>query len=217
MDCVLGEIETVVGYFRGNKSEGAENEEFVLVGEEFEPVVFQLCGESQEDLDLARNLITSFIVKEHMSSKIQDSAISNFGQEEADMLSNLQRELTVSIQLLKRGPEPVLTMEGLTRDVVKAEGQIRDMIRKVEKNMTRQREAFSRMTQVEWQYQDHSGKFVPFDLLTNYDLEEALLFKQPRIKISIGNDPYEANIMLRKAKGKHREIELKRIDRKRKT
>ncbi|XP_058268081.1 protein mono-ADP-ribosyltransferase PARP14-like isoform X2 [Hemibagrus wyckioides] len=211
---IKGEIETVVSYFRGNKSEGAENEEFVLVGEEFEPVVLQLCGESQEDLNMARNLITSFIVREHMSSKIQDSAISNFGQEEADILSNLQRELTVSIQLLKSGPEPVLTMEGLTRDVVKAESQIRDMIRKVEKNMTRHREAFSLMTQVEWQYQDHSGKFVPFDLLTNYDLEEALQFKQPRVMISINNDPYEANFISGKAKGKHREIELKRIDRK---
>ncbi|KAK3549858.1 hypothetical protein QTP86_015477 [Hemibagrus guttatus] len=214
MGWIKGELETVVSYFRGNKSEAAENEEFVLVGEEFEPVVLQLCGESQEDLDAAKNLITSFIVREHMSSKVQDSAISNFGQEEADMLSNLQRELTVSIQLLKSGPEPVLTVEGLTRDVVKAESQIRDMIRKVEKNMTRQREAFSLMTEVEWQYQDHSGKFLPFDLLTNYDLEQALQYKRSCTTININNYPYEANVIYKKAKGENREIELNRIDRK---
>ncbi|XP_060751201.1 protein mono-ADP-ribosyltransferase PARP14 isoform X1 [Tachysurus vachellii] len=203
--------DTFVSYFKSPKSEASANEEFVLVGEEFEPVVFQLCGESQEDLNEAKNLITSFIVKEHMSTNIQDSAISNFSQEEADVLSNLQRELTVSIQLSKSGPEPVLTVEGLTRDVVKAECQIRDLIRKVEKNMTRQREAFLLMSQVEWQYQD-SGKFVPCDILTNYDLEQALLFKRPRLTIKINNDPYEANLTTGKAKGKHGEIELARID-----
>lgn len=119
------------------KAQASAKEEFVFLGEEFEPVVFQLCGESEEDLNKARNLITSFIVKEHVSSKIEDSAISYFSQEEADVLSKLQRELTVSIQLSKSGPEPAFTVEGLTRDVVKAESQIRDMIRKVEKNMTR--------------------------------------------------------------------------------
>lgn len=213
----FGEIlDTLASYFKNPKSEASANEEFVLVGEEFEPVVFQLCGESQEDLNEAKNLITSFIVKEHMSSNIQDSAISNFSQEEADVLSNLQRELTVSIQLSKSGPEPVLTVEGLTRDVVKAECQIRDLIRKVEKNMTRQREAFLLMSQVEWQYQE-SGKFVPCDILTNYDLEQAHLFKKPRLTIKINNDPYEANLVTARAKGRHGEIELVRIDLKRET
>ncbi|GAA6082690.1 protein mono-ADP-ribosyltransferase PARP14 isoform X2 [Tachysurus ichikawai] len=208
--------DTLASYFKNPKSEASANEEFVLVGEEFEPVVFQLCGESQEDLNEAKNLITSFIVKEHMSSNIQDSAISNFSQEEADVLSNLQRELTVSIQLSKSGPEPVLTVEGLTRDVVKAECQIRDLIRKVEKNMTRQREAFLLMSQVEWQYQE-SGKFVPCDILTNYDLEQAHLFKKPRLTIKINNDPYEANLVTARAKGRHGEIELVRIDLKQQT
>ncbi|XP_047660503.1 protein mono-ADP-ribosyltransferase PARP14 isoform X2 [Tachysurus fulvidraco] len=208
--------DTFASYFKSPNSEASANEEFVLVGEEFEPVVFQLCGESQEDLNEAKNLITSFIVKEHMSSNIQDSAISNFSQEEADVLSNLQRELTVSIQLSKSGPEPVLTVEGLTRDVVKAECQIRDLIRKVEKNMTRQRDAFLLMSQVEWRYQD-SGKFVPCDILTNYDLEQALLFKKPRLTIKINNHPYEADLITARAKGKHGEIELVRIDLKQQT
>ncbi|XP_047660504.1 protein mono-ADP-ribosyltransferase PARP14-like [Tachysurus fulvidraco] len=203
--------DTFASYFKSPNSEASANEEFVLVGEEFEPVVFQLCGESQEDLKEAKNLITSFSVKEHMSSNIQHSAISNFSQEEADVLSNLQRELTVSIELSKSGPEPVLTVEGLTRDVVKAECQIRDLIRKVEKNMTRQRDAFLLMGQVEWQYQD-SGKFVPCDILTNYDLEQALLFKKPCLTIKINNHPYEADLITARAKGKHGEIELVRID-----
>lgn len=198
-------------------AEASAEEDFVFVGEEFEPVVFQLCGESEEDLSVARNLITSLIVKEHISSEISDSAISYFNKEEADVLSRLQRELTVSIHLSKSGPEPVLTVEGLTRDVVKAESQIRDMIRKVDKNITRQREAFALSSQVEWQYQDRSKKLVPFDILTNYDLEQAFILRNPRVTISINNDQYEANVACGKAYGKHGPIELKRVDPKRKT
>lgn len=179
--------------------------------------MFQLCGESEEDLNEARKVITSWIVKEHISSKIQDSAIQYFSREEADVLSNLQRELTVSIQLSKSGPEPEFILEGLTRDVVKAESQIRDMIRKVEKNVARQREAFILSSQVEWLYQDRSRNLVPFDILTNYDLEQAFLFKQPRVTINIDNEPHEAQVAYGIANGKYGQIELKRTDLKRKT
>lgn len=203
--------------FRGDKAEASADEEFVLVGEEFEPVVFQLCGESEENLSEARNLITSFIVKEHMSRKIEDSAISYFSQEEADVLCKLQRELTVSIKLSKSGPEPAFIMEGLTRDVVQAESQIRDMIRKVEKNLARQRDAFMVSSQVEWQYQDRSNNFVPFDIMHNYDLEQAFILRQPRVLVMIDNDPYEAHVASGTATGKYGQIELKRTDLKRKT
>lgn len=208
----------MTNFFTGGGSGGSsENEDFVFVGEEIEPVVFLVCGESEEELREARSMITSLIIKEHLSSEIKDSAISYFSQEEADVLSKLQRELTVSIQLSKSGPEPTFTLEGLTRDVVKAESQIRDMIRKVEKSITRQREAFILSSQVEWQYQDQSRKLVPFDILTNFDLEHAYMIKKPHIKININNDPYEANLVSGTANGKHGQIELKRIDLKRKT
>ncbi|MCJ8742185.1 hypothetical protein PDJAM_G00079280 [Pangasius djambal] len=217
MGWIKDKVDAVTNFFTGGGYvEASANEEFTLVGEEFEPVVFQLCGEREEDLSEARNLITSFIVREHISTKIEDSAISCFSQEEADVLSKLQRELTVSIHLSKSGPEPAFTVEGLTRDVVKAESQIRDMIRKVEKIKTRQREAFALSSQVEWQYQDRSN-FVPFDILTNYDLEEAYSLRQARLMININNEPYEAHIASAMARGKYGQIELKRTDLKQQT
>ncbi|MCI4387957.1 hypothetical protein PGIGA_G00080100 [Pangasianodon gigas] len=218
MSWIKDKFDAVTNFLTGGGYvEASANEEFTLVGEEFEPVVFQLCGEREEDLSEAKNLITSFIVREHISSKIEDSAISYFSQEEADVLSKLQRELTVSIHLSKSGPEPAFTVEGLTRDVVKAESLIRDMIRKVEKNQTRQREAFALSSQVEWQYQDRSSNFVPFDILTNYDLEQAYRLKQSRLMININNEPYEAHIAFAMAMGKHGQIELKRTDLKQQT
>ncbi|KAL6472150.1 hypothetical protein MHYP_G00183380, partial [Metynnis hypsauchen] len=212
-------ISSVTNFFSGNSPEPSrpfrfEHEDFVMVGEEFEPAVFQLCAENQQDLNEARELINSFIVKEQTSSSIRDSAINSFTREDAEMLSNLQRELTVSIQLNKNGPEPVITVEGLTRDVVKAESAIRDMIRKVEKSEARKREAFLMSSLVEWQYLDRSNNLVPFDIYTNYDLEEAFGKKQPRLKIKVNNEEVEFDLTKGVAYSRTRRIELKRVDRK---
>uniref|UniRef100_W5KS01 Poly [ADP-ribose] polymerase n=1 Tax=Astyanax mexicanus TaxID=7994 RepID=W5KS01_ASTMX len=217
LNWIKGKFEAVTSLLYGGNSESSANEEFVMVEEEFEPAVFQLCGESQQDLNEAKELINSFIVKEHNSSTVRDSAINHFTREDAEILSNLQRELAVSIQLNKSGQEPVITVEGLTRDVMKVESIIRDMIRKVEKNESRKREAFMVGSMVEWQYLDSRKKLIPFDYLTNYDLEEAFGQKQPRIKIKINNEPYEVNIAQRTAVGKHQRIELKRVDQRDKT
>ncbi|KAL6472152.1 hypothetical protein MHYP_G00183400 [Metynnis hypsauchen] len=193
--------------------EPSANEDFVKVGEEFEPAVFQLCGESQQDLNEAQELINSFLVKEQASSSIQDPSINYFTREDAEMLTNLQRELTVSIRLKKNGPELVIIVEGLTRDVVKAECAIRDMIRKVEKNEAQKREVFKVISFVEWQYQDSTNQLVPFDILTNYDLEEAFVLKQSGLKIRINNEQFEVDLTQRVAVGKSKRIELKRVDR----
>ncbi|KAL7848452.1 hypothetical protein AOLI_G00231700 [Acnodon oligacanthus] len=212
-------FSSATSYIMGNSPEASrpfrtEHEDFVMVGEEFEPAVFQLCAETQQDLNEAREVINSFIVREQTSSSIRDSAINSFTREDAEMLSNLQRELTVSIQLNKNGPEPVITVEGLTRDVVKAESTIRDMIRKVEKNEARKREAFMVSSLVEWQYLDRANNLVPFDIYTNYDLEEAFGKKQPRIKIKVNSEEVEVDLTRRVAYSGNRRIELKRVDKK---
>ncbi|XP_036451402.1 protein mono-ADP-ribosyltransferase PARP14-like [Colossoma macropomum] len=207
-----GKIGSMTNFFRGNSPEVPSNEDFVMASEEFEPAVFQLCAETQQDLNEARELINSFIVREHTSSPIRDSAINHFTREDAEMLTNLQRELTISIQLDKNGPEPVITVEGLTRDVVKAESIIRDRIRKVEKNEARKREAFMISSFIEWQYVDSADKLKPFDIYTNFDLEEAYLKKQPCIKIQIENEQYDVDLTQRMAIGRNGEIKLKRVD-----
>ncbi|XP_026883853.2 protein mono-ADP-ribosyltransferase PARP14-like isoform X1 [Electrophorus electricus] len=211
MGWIKDKFDSVANFFMRDSAERPVDD-FVMVGEEFEPAVFQLCGESLKDVTEARDLITSLIVKEQTSSTIQDSFISCFTREDADALSALQRELSVSIRLVKSGLEPVISVEGLTRDVVKAEGQIRDMIRKVEKAETRGREAFLLSTIVEWQYLNSKNKPVPFDHPTNYDLEEAFKRRLPCIKVKINNEEYEADLVKKIAFGRNGVIELKRTD-----
>ncbi|XP_051540797.1 protein mono-ADP-ribosyltransferase PARP14-like isoform X3 [Myxocyprinus asiaticus] len=206
---LLGKIK---GFFFGESPENHTNEEFVMVSEEIEPVVFQLCGETPEDLRNAREIINSLIIKEHLNIPIRDPAIAHFNKEDVELLNAMRRELTVSFKLEKKGQDSVITLEGLTRDVHTAENRIRDMIRKVERKENRRREAFMVSSVVEWQYLEHGQNLKPFDMLTNYDLEEASQNRQPSVKIKIDNDEYDVNLVRRVAtRGKMR-IELKRVD-----
>ncbi len=196
----------------GESSESPTNEEFVVVGEEIEPAVFQLCGETPEDLREAKNMINSMILREHVTIPIRDPAITHFTKEDGEMLNAMQRELTVSVRLEKKGQDSVITLEGLTRDVHSAESRIRDMIRKVERNETRRSEAFIIKGVVRWQYQEKGLSVKTFDLLTNYDLELAYRKRQPTVKIKINNDEYEADLVRKEATRRGIRIELNRVD-----
>ncbi|XP_051767270.1 protein mono-ADP-ribosyltransferase PARP14 isoform X3 [Ctenopharyngodon idella] len=199
-------------YFLGESSESPKNDEFVMVVEEIEPAVFQLCGETSEDLREAKDMIHSFIVREHMTIPIHDPAIADFTKGDAEMLNSMQREFTVSIKLEKKGRDSVVTLEGLTRDVHSAERRIRDMIRKVERNESQRREAFIVSSMVNWQYQENGRNLKNFDMLTNYELEQAYQKRQPSVRIKINNDDYEADLFRKEATRGRMRIELNRVD-----
>ncbi|XP_067290157.1 protein mono-ADP-ribosyltransferase PARP14-like [Pseudorasbora parva] len=201
-------------FFTGGNSESPTNEEFVVVVEEIEPAVFQLCGKTPEDLREAKDMINSFIVREHMTIPIRDPAIAHFTRQDVEMLNAMQREFTVRVQLEKKGQDSVVTLEGLTRDVHSAESRIRDMIRNVERNEHRRREAFIIGSMVKWEYQEY-GSTITFDTLTNYDLEMAFLHQRPSVRIKINHDEYEADLVRKTATrvaNMSRSIELNRVD-----
>uniref|UniRef100_A0A8C2KI30 Poly [ADP-ribose] polymerase n=1 Tax=Cyprinus carpio TaxID=7962 RepID=A0A8C2KI30_CYPCA len=198
--------------FWGESSESSKNEEFVMVGEEIEPVVFQLCGETPEDLSEAKDMINSMILREHVTIPIHDPVIAHFTKEDVETLNAMQRELTVSVRLEKKGQDSVITLEGLTRDVHTANSRIRDMIRKVERNEKRRHEAFIISSVINWQYQENGHSLKTFDMLTNYDLEQAYRNKQPSVRIKINNDEYEADLVRKVATRRGLRIELNRVD-----
>ncbi|XP_056103818.1 protein mono-ADP-ribosyltransferase PARP14 isoform X2 [Rhinichthys klamathensis goyatoka] len=207
-----GLLTKIKDFFMGESSESPSNEEFVMVGEEIEPAVFQLCGETPEDLKEARDMINSLIVREHLTVPICDPAIANFTKEDVETLKGMQREFTVSVQLEKKGQDSVVTLEGLTRDVHSAESRIRDMIRKVERNENRKREAFVISSVVKWQYQENGRSVKNFDMLTNYDLEKAFQNRQPSVRIKINHDEYDADLVRKEATRGRMRIELNRVD-----
>ncbi|XP_026129258.1 poly [ADP-ribose] polymerase 14-like isoform X3 [Carassius auratus] len=198
--------------FGGERADSPANEEFVMVGEDIEPAVFQLCGETPKDLSEAKDMINSMILREHVTIPIRDPAIAHFTKEDGETLNAMQRELTVSVRLEKKGQDSVITLEGLTRDVQTADSRIQDMIRKVERKEKRRSEAFIIRNVVNWQYQENGRSIKNFDMLTNYDLEKAFQKKQPSVRIMINNEEYEADLVFKEAtRGKLR-IKLKRVE-----
>uniref|UniRef100_A0A3P9H6L6 Poly [ADP-ribose] polymerase n=1 Tax=Oryzias latipes TaxID=8090 RepID=A0A3P9H6L6_ORYLA len=136
----------------------------------------------------AKKKINQLIVAEQARRTITDPYIRQLSQAHMDELNRLQRRLTVRISL-ERGQEEDETkirLEGLTRDVASAEGEVRSTKATLVSGL------------VEWQYRDQSGSVVPFDIYTNLKLEEALEKKQP-VKIKIDDKDFDADPEKRKA------------------
>lgn len=207
-----GFIDKIKDFFVWDGSESPRKEEFVMVVEEIEPAMLQLCGDTPQDLNKARDIINSLILKEYVNIPIRDPAIGHFTKEDAEMLSSMQRELSVSIKLERKDQDPVIKLEGLTRDVHTAESRIRDMIRSVERHESKRREAFIISSVVEWKYLDRGQKLKSFDMMTNYDLEKAFQSKHTSLKIKIDNDEYNVDFVRLQAVRGSRWIELQRVD-----
>ncbi|RVE68775.1 hypothetical protein OJAV_G00095060 [Oryzias javanicus] len=208
---LFGKIkDTVSSWFRSEPERPADGP---LQREEFEPAVFQLCAENQQTVNEGKKRITQLIVAEQAKRTISDPYIRQLSQTHMEELNNLQKRLTMRIHL-ERGREEEETkiiLEGLTRDVSEAEAEIRDIIRKVERNETLKNKAILVKGLVEWQYQNPGGSLVPFDIYMNLKLEEALEKKQ-QVKIQINNRDFNADPELRKASDGRNFIELLRKD-----
>lgn len=90
---------------------------------------------------------------------------------------------------------------------------IRDIIRKVERAEALMKKALEMSELVEWQFKDHNGSMVAFDMNTNLTLEEAFKTKQ-KAKIKINNDAYTADPEREKAVSANgrNDVELHRKD-----
>ncbi|KAM4615976.1 protein mono-ADP-ribosyltransferase PARP14-like isoform 2-T2 [Polymixia lowei] len=215
---ILAKIkDTVSSFFSlGASEERPGGEGLVLEREEFEPAIFQFCADNSQAVRQVKQRIVDLIVAEQAQNTIIDPYISKLSQTDMEELKALQRKLTVSIRLEKsQDQEPFIQLEGLTRDVYTADSSIRDLIRAVERTENQKQKAVLVSGLVEWQYQDQSNNGAPaaFDILTNYDLEEALE-KRSTVKIKIHNETFIADVLLRKAfkQRGQKEVELVRKD-----
>ncbi|KAM9392684.1 protein mono-ADP-ribosyltransferase PARP14-like isoform 2-T2 [Pholidichthys leucotaenia] len=199
----------------GLGSEQQNPADLVLEKEEFEPTVFQLCADNSQAVTQAKSRINDLILAEQHKTTIRDPYINQLSQTDVDELKALQRELTIRIELDmgEDSQDPKIHLEGLTRDIYKADATIRDIIRKVERTDTLKKKALTMSGLVEWHFLHQSQVMVPFDMYTNLQLEEALQSKQ-RVTIKIQNETYTAYPDMRKAIPSNRgnDVELLRKD-----
>ncbi|XP_068921019.1 protein mono-ADP-ribosyltransferase PARP14-like [Petaurus breviceps papuanus] len=100
----------------------------LIFGKKIESTVFQICGESKENVESTVSWIQDLILEEQKSYISSDEAIQNFGEEEFKELDNLQRSLNITITPQNNF---CLQVVGLARDVLKASQTIEDMIQRV--------------------------------------------------------------------------------------
>ncbi|XP_015250570.1 PREDICTED: poly [ADP-ribose] polymerase 14 [Cyprinodon variegatus] len=212
---IFNQMKDSISSFFGFGTEERIRSNFVLEKEEFEPAVFQLCAGNQRNLSLAKKKISDLILLEQAQRTIDDQYINQLSQEDIKELNSLQKKLTVSIRL-ERGredQEPRIQLEGLTRDVLTAESDIRNIIRKVERSENLRNKALLVSGLVEWKFLKQDGSMESFDIHTNLQLEEAFEMKQS-VKIKIKNETFSADPWLKRAASSKRQkqIELMRKD-----
>ncbi|KAG5844860.1 hypothetical protein ANANG_G00167540 [Anguilla anguilla] len=200
------------GFASEREGFASEREGFALEVEEFSPAVFELCGESSGAVWETCDELKRLLMKEQTEQILRDPGVALLTPRHRHALQELQRRLTVRIQLESQSGLPCVRLEGLTHDVRTAESCVRRMIREAEEAEeaeSRRREAVRLQERVEWQYEDR-GTFRPFNLHTNLTLERAFENQQVLLRIYINDIEHEADLVLKKACAWGKEVALRR-------
>ncbi|XP_074973858.1 protein mono-ADP-ribosyltransferase PARP14 isoform X4 [Caretta caretta] len=182
--------------FFGLGKRATEKKPAMVLQKKIERTVFQICGESQKNMEDAISWIKNLILKEQHENTISDEWISSFDDQEYKELANLQKKL--SIQLEYKYPVPLIRVSGVTKDVLRACLEIQEMIKRVRAVQEEQSKAELLSNLVEWQYLKNN-QYLPFDSLTNLRLEDAAALNQKEINITIWNKNYQVDLEARRA------------------
>ncbi|CAM4533985.1 unnamed protein product [Lepidochelys kempii] len=182
--------------FFGLGKRATEKKPAMVLQKKVERTVFQICGESQKNMEDAISWIKNLILKEQHENTISDEWISSFDDQEYKELANLQKKL--SIQLEYKYPVPLIRVSGVTKDVLRACLEIQEMIKRVRAVQEEQSKAELLSNLVEWQYLKNN-QYLPFDSLTNLRLEDAAALNQKEINITIWNKNYQVDLEAKRA------------------
>ncbi|XP_043380894.1 protein mono-ADP-ribosyltransferase PARP14 isoform X6 [Chelonia mydas] len=182
--------------FFGLGKRATEKKPAMVLQKKIERTVFQICGESQKNMEDAISWIKNLILKEQHENTISDEWISSFDVQECKELADLQKKL--SIQLEYKYPVPLIRVSGVTKDVLRACLEIQEMIKRVRAVQEEQSKAELVSNLVEWQYLKNN-QYLPFDSLTNLRLEDAAALNQKEINITIWNKNYQVDLEAKRA------------------
>ncbi|KAM8855349.1 poly(ADP-ribose) polymerase family member 14-related sequence 1 [Spinachia spinachia] len=187
--------------------------DFVIEGLKAEPISFHICGKSQASVDLAKQRLNVLMTQDQDSLRIDDNSIFSFSNEDQQRIVDIQKTMSVTIKTENKNGMASLTINGLSKDVLKASHETHKMLKS-----TREKDELIENAQkagevVEWQYQLHGFEFQSFDLMVNYKLEEALRNKQTSEKVSVQGKDYTVAMPKGPATDNQGQtLQIKRID-----
>lgn len=175
--------------------------DFVIEGLQVDPVFFSICGPSQAEVDKTKRFLEDMITVEQVFQSITDTAILNFSDKDQQRIQELQSTMNVTIRLdykASKGSEgtsgqATLTVQGLSRDVLKATQEIQEMLKTAKEDEILKKEMEYTSELVDWQY-EQGGQYKSFDQRTNFELEKALDSQASDIRISFQGQTYQVKL-----------------------
>ncbi len=201
-------------FISGSTGKPQKEGDFVIEPQEVDPACFHICGKSQAGLDSAKQWIDDLTSTEYHSCSIPDNSILSFSDADHKRIVDIQKTLSVSIRIVNKNAQASITIEGLSKDVLRASNEIHEMLRKARDEDELKKKVEVASTMVDWQYLQQGLQFQSFDARTNFELEQALGKKLPNVKVTVQGQDYTVTMPNGPATDKQgRTLEIKRIDR----
>ncbi|NWZ96911.1 PAR14 polymerase, partial [Nesospiza acunhae] len=159
----------------------------VLLEKKIDLAVVQICGENKKEVEEAEKWLRSAISREQSHTEIVDETISHFDEEEDEELDDLEKKLKIRLNLKSTSIE----ITGVAKDVCLASLAVHKMILKIK--AAKEAQAKLLQNSVEWKYSEKDS-FVPFNSLTNVELENAYKTKQKTVEVIIGERIYTVDM-----------------------
>ncbi|NWX39246.1 PAR14 polymerase, partial [Steatornis caripensis] len=185
-------VSLLRSFFWGKKP--TEKKKPVVLEKKVYLATFQICGESQKNVDETESWIKNLILKEQFETSISDELIENFDERQINTLADLQRRKHVTILLENKLSPPCIKISGISRDVCFVSVEVQKMITKMKDTEEEQSKAELVYNLVEWRYPGSNGSFVAFDKLTNMQLEDAKIAKKPHLTVKINKKNYRVDL-----------------------
>ncbi|NWU30630.1 PAR14 polymerase, partial [Dyaphorophyia castanea] len=180
----------------------------VVLEKKIDLAVVQICGENKKEVEEAEKWLRSAISKEQSQTEIVDESIPHFGEEEDEKLDELEEELNIVLQRRSNS----IKISGVAKDVWRASSAVHEMILRVKADKEKETEAKLIQYLVEWKYSEN-GPYVPFDSLTNLELENAYRRKQKIIEVTIGERMFTVDMERKTAvDAQDKQISIRRVD-----
>uniref|UniRef100_A0A8B9GIK0 Poly [ADP-ribose] polymerase n=1 Tax=Amazona collaria TaxID=241587 RepID=A0A8B9GIK0_9PSIT len=155
---------------------------------------FQICGESQTNVDKTESWLKDLILKDHFENIISDELIEHFDKRQIDILKDLQSRKHVTIQFENKLFPPCIKISGITKDVCQVSMEVQRIIQNLKDAEDERSKAELVYNLVEWRYAGSNDSFVAFDKTTNMQLEDAKIAKKPHLAVKINGKNYKVDM-----------------------
>ncbi|XP_029140551.1 protein mono-ADP-ribosyltransferase PARP14 [Protobothrops mucrosquamatus] len=172
----------------------AKKKSFIVLEKKIETSSFEICGENWKKVEEAEGWLRKLIFKEQTENLIVDELIDTFADAEIKRLNDLQKRLNIAIHLNKTESPPFILVSGIPRDVLTAFTEIQNLLKTLKADQEKKSKAELVNVLVEWQFFAYGNVFLPFDTLSNLDLEDAKISKKGQIQIQIQGQKYTADL-----------------------